>query len=566
MPEENHSRRGLLQLQMMGLEARWDLPWRAWGLVGMVLLLSACTDPLVGRECAQGFEPCGNRCAPMGTCESSDGGVDVEGSDDAGTGVDAEELEAAASEDALDAEESVVDAEAPSLDAEEPMDTGLDAEEAAPVLDAGRDKSVAKPDAKADAKPDVRDSGSPDLDTARDLAPQPDLRDAAPDKAPDAPLPGGDVPLMGGDALDVPLANDTGPVLMEDAAWLDGPCVGCGDGGDAKDAAPDAPPDAHGPEPGPEAGPETGDTRDSPSVDTRDASSDPALDCPDALSACSGQCVDYSSDPQNCGKCGTVCATGICRSGVCLVCKSHETLCTDRCLNLHADRENCGGCGTACLEGLCSDGECEAADLGHVVVIGHDFTSRRLQMDYILGNAVFLLPGDPVRLLAFEGEADPAAVALANSGIAARATAKGRTFERTVTTASQLPTALETSDVLLIHGQTNASNATLTDLAQDWSAALTAFVGSGGTVILLDGVYAGNSGTYQILVEADLFGATARTSATNAVCKIASPGHVLISELAQDYICVANSVRFTTSDEVSVVETADESVVVYKTF
>jgi hypothetical protein len=32
---------------------------------------------------------------------------------------------------------------------------------------------------------------------------------------------------------------------------------------------------------------------------------------------CSGKCVDLRFNPQNCGSCGNVCASGVCREGIC---------------------------------------------------------------------------------------------------------------------------------------------------------------------------------------------------------------------------------------------------------
>ena len=43
--------------------------------------------------------------------------------------------------------------------------------------------------------------------------------------------------------------------------------------------------------------------------------------CPDSEQLCSGTCIDTSSDPNNCGSCGNVCASGTgCQSGQCVPC------------------------------------------------------------------------------------------------------------------------------------------------------------------------------------------------------------------------------------------------------
>ena len=39
--------------------------------------------------------------------------------------------------------------------------------------------------------------------------------------------------------------------------------------------------------------------------------------CPPGSTNCHGTCVNTSTDPNNCGNCGTVCASGVCNNGVC---------------------------------------------------------------------------------------------------------------------------------------------------------------------------------------------------------------------------------------------------------
>ncbi len=71
--------------------------------------------------------------------------------------------------------------------------------------------------------------------------------------------------------------------------------------------------------------------------------------------------------------------------------------------------------------------------------------------------------------------------------------------------AADVPTQLAAADVFLIYGQEQAIDATLTQLGQNWAIAMTTFVNRGGTVIVLDGLYPGNTGTVQIVSQAGLF-------------------------------------------------------------
>ena len=95
---------------------------------------------------------------------------------------------------------------------------------------------------------------------------------------------------------------------------------------------------------------------------------------------CGPDCVDVSSDPQNCGSCGDSCGDGkICVNGDCTdacdpackgdlevcdgdqcVCRSGLTPCEGECVDLRTDPSHCGTCGDACPE-ACGDSTCQPA-------------------------------------------------------------------------------------------------------------------------------------------------------------------------------------------------------------
>jgi hypothetical protein len=73
--------------------------------------------------------------------------------------------------------------------------------------------------------------------------------------------------------------------------------------------------------------------------------------------------VTESSDTNNCGACGVVCAAGdTCTSGVCVApCGAGQTLCGGVCENTQSDPSNCGACGTVCPAGsICDQGACNS--------------------------------------------------------------------------------------------------------------------------------------------------------------------------------------------------------------
>ncbi len=86
--------------------------------------------------------------------------------------------------------------------------------------------------------------------------------------------------------------------------------------------------------------------------------------CPNsAPRLCSNVCVDFDSDPNNCGGCGNVCeANAACVSGTCQ-CPDSLTTCGGSCVDTSTDPDNCGACGNQCGSGeTCNSGTCQTID------------------------------------------------------------------------------------------------------------------------------------------------------------------------------------------------------------
>ncbi len=82
--------------------------------------------------------------------------------------------------------------------------------------------------------------------------------------------------------------------------------------------------------------------------------------CDIGLTDCLGDCVDTTSDPNNCGLCGFQCLTGqLCVFGIC-ECPAGWIVCPGGCVDPNNDPNNCGGCGVDCSAGqACVDGLCQ---------------------------------------------------------------------------------------------------------------------------------------------------------------------------------------------------------------
>jgi hypothetical protein len=376
-----------------------------------------------------------------------------------------------------------------------------------------------------------------------------DARDAPPlADLPDAPLSPQDLPLV-----IVDTGNLDGGTL--DAQALDLGCVTCLDAGVT--------------EGGPglldgsvSDGDGAGDAG-SPDADAAaDARPDGPLVCGAQEIICDNQCVNPAQNPNHCGRCGKTCDTHVCIRGACLECETGQGVCGQRCVNLGTDRDNCGKCDNPCTNGLCSNSKCEADGTGRVIVIGHDYLENRSDMNRILGNAVFLWPASPVRVLAYTVWANPDAIPGVEGAIAQVASATGRQYSLTRAqdeSAEGLAAALSTSKVFLIYGQELASNYTLTWLGTTWKTVLLQFVKDGGTLIVLDAFYASNLGTLQILSQSSndgqpkIFDLGRDISTTGGVCDVTSPGDALAVGLPKMYFCEKNSTSFLVNDEATTI-------------
>ena len=207
---------------------------------------------------------------------------------------------------------------------------------------------------------------------------------------------------------------------------------------------------------------------------------------------------------------------------------------------------------------------------GRLIVMGHDFATNQPTMDQVLGNAVLLPPAEPVVVVPYEGAAASASVANANAAITQSALSAGRSIQWLgAVSADSLPSQLPIADVLLIYGQENATDTDLAQWAEQWKDALTIFVQTGGTIVLLDGYYGANVGTCQILDLTGLLAVVRRYGATGNVCDVVAPTDPLVTGLPPAYLCAKNSVQYRLSESgsnVTSVVASGDPVVVDKTF
>ena len=349
--------------------------------------------------------------------------------------------------------------------------------------------------------------------------------------------------------------------------------------------------------------------------------------CAAGLQACGESCVDLQVSAVHCGACGSPCQ-GACQGGQCLapdagpldagadlavdapapdappdlpadlapdvppdvaadlapnlapdlppdrapdtppvVCTPPLTNCSDRCVQLSDDPDNCGRCGNRCSGGLCASSLCASQEVGHLVAIGHDYQVTRSGMNNLVGNAILLSGTNPIRVLTYEGFALPASVAGTNSAIGEVARNRGVELEMVDADLTGVVAKLADHDVFLIYAQAGASDAELTALGQYWANALTAFIGSGKTIVLLDGASSTNTGTVKILSSAGLFAGSTRTVVTGEILTVVAPSDALALNVPRTYRAESTSATFITLEAVKVVQTATGgAVVVHRVF
>jgi len=266
--------------------------------------------------------------------------------------------------------------------------------------------------------------------------------------------------------------------------------------------------------------------------------------------------------------CGNACLPAeVCSMGTCApVCDPPLVACARNCVDLQSDPDHCGSCPNVCATGICIDALCSSGTAGHVVLIGHDYTTTRVSMNRIAGNSVFLGAGAPVRVLVYEGRARVASITGTDLAINQVSTSGGRSWTRIPVTRSEVPLMLASADVLVVYAQRDASDAELQSTGTEWGVAMTSFVRRGGVVAVFDTGGSANVGTFQLLSAAGLLAVTARTVITGAIVTVdaAALGDAVAIGLPATYRAETTTVRFDTSDPLTVVRDATGPVVVHR--
>ncbi len=326
-------------------------------------------------------------------------------------------------------------------------------------------------------------------------------------------------------------------LAVADAGELDGGTDGAPADGPTTDGTPlDGAPEDGAPADG---APEDGAPADGAPDATPDAMLDAAVDA--ALDAATDAALDASP-----------------------TCPGSDVVCGGTCVDIATNPDHCGGCDLPCSSGLCSAGVCGGVVAGHVVVIGHDYETYRAANARVLGNAVSLGAGRPVRVMVWRGDAAAEAEPSILAALATGMTATGQPWQVAPTTPMP-PADRVTADVLLIVPQRGAAS-TQVELGATYAPRLNAFIAAGGVVVGLAGP---GSTTAELVRGAGLLDVTAGATASGQSVRIVAPTDAVAVGVPSPYLGTTGTTTFGLTPgpaTVVVVETpAGAPVVIHRT-
>lgn len=288
-------------------------------------------------------------------------------------------------------------------------------------------------------------------------------------------------------------------------------------------------------------------------------SSDADAGSSDGGDAGDATCTPPYDQPSQCGDCATQCsgATPICApvdGGYACVpaCTPPLTYCAGTCVDLLNDPEHCGACNNACPSGICQAGKCVGASAGHVVLLCMSFEQNQQSSPQtaLLGNAVFLPPNNPVRVLAYDEHSPNPVENKVKQALGWAATAKGRTYTLTAVSGSAgVPSLLDKQsiDVFLVYDQTAAPAGALGAAGTAWNASLAAFVQKGGVVVVASG--GGGTGEMGALISnAGLLGVSGQSNVTGQVLVNLAPSDAVGLNVLSPFLALNRTCSFSTSD------------------
>jgi Stigma-specific protein, Stig1 len=268
------------------------------------------------------------------------------------------------------------------------------------------------------------------------------------------------------------------------------------------------------------------------------ADSGPVIDAPDAMSdAPADAMVDGPPDA--------------------MVCTMPTTLCRGLCVDTSTDPDNCGACDHVCATGVCALGACTGAVRGQVVAIGHDYRSHHAAMARVLGNSTALGVHGDVGIARLRGTADTAAIAGTSTAISSSMAVLGRAWHNVTLPATGAPLLGTGIDVLVVDAQLG-DGAVAEALGTSWRTSLTNFLTRGGVIIVLEGA---NGVSYRFALGANLYTIAAPIDATGQLAVVSDGADATTQQVLSPYLAETTSVTLPGPQHAAITTIAGATVV-----
>ncbi|MBS1118609.1 MAG: Tryptophan synthase alpha chain [Deltaproteobacteria bacterium] len=269
--------------------------------------------------------------------------------------------------------------------------------------------------------------------------------------------------------------------------------------------------------------------------------------CASGYQLVGGTCVVHESEPDadpapdsGPGQDAASSDGGLVDAPVGLVCTLPEIECSGGCLDVSSDPDNCGACDRVCASGICQAGHCLGTLSGHIIAIGHDYQSHHAAMRTVLGNSIALGAHPDVAVARWHGSSSEASSTGTTLAINLSMASLGRPWHPVALAATPSTTALADADVLVIEAQTGDGVAARAS-AVPWASAIDGFLQRGGVVVVLEGV---SGVSYQVADGAGLFSIAPPVDSTGLVALVSDGSDAIAQQVVSPYLAELSSVVF----------------------
>jgi hypothetical protein len=203
-------------------------------------------------------------------------------------------------------------------------------------------------------------------------------------------------------------------------------------------------------------------------------------------------------------------------------------------LDLQSDPDNCGTCGHVCASGICELGHCVGELSGHIIAIGHDYQDHHAAMRRVLGNSISLAATNDVAVTRLRGTASHDSHAGTTAAINQSMSQLGRPWHNV-----PISQGLVDVDVLVIEAQTGDPAAARATGAV-WAGPIDQLLQRGGIVIVLEGA---DGVSHELAAGANLF-VTTPVVATGQHAFITDGSDAVAQQVVSPYLAETTSVTF----------------------